>query len=49
MNVNPAYMVKHNLNHENQIFFLMIPNGEEWHYLALEKLSALLRGITYKN
>ena len=27
----------------------MIPNGEEWHYLAVKKLSALLRGITSKH
>ena len=28
----------------------MVPNGErQWHYLALKKLSALLRGITSKH
>ena len=28
----------------------MISNGEKlWHYLAVKKLSALLRGITSKN
>ena len=27
----------------------MIPNGEKWHYLAVKKLSALLRTITSKN
>ena len=27
----------------------MILNGEEWHYLAVKKLSALLRGITSKH
>ena len=26
----------------------MIPNGERWYYLAVKKLSALLRGITSK-
>ena len=26
----------------------MIPNGEEWYYLAVKKLPALLRGITSK-
>ena len=25
----------------------MIPNGERWYYLAVKKLSALLRGITF--
>ena len=27
----------------------MIPNGEGWHYLAVNKLPALLRGITSKH
>ena len=27
----------------------MIPNGERWHYIAVKKLSALLRGITSKH
>ena len=27
----------------------MIPSGERWHYLAVKKLSALLRGITSKH
>ena len=27
----------------------MIPNGERWHYLAVKKLAALLRGITSKH
>ena len=26
----------------------MISNGEKWHYLAVKKLSALLRGINSK-
>ena len=24
----------------------MIPNGDQWHYIAVKKLSALSRGIT---
>ena len=28
---------------------LIIPNGEEWHYLAVKKLLALLTGLTSKN
>ena len=44
--IYPAYVSKHNSNHENQVIFLMIPNGEAWHYLALKTLSALLRVIT---
>ena len=27
----------------------MIPNGEKWYYLAVKKLSVLLRGITSKH
>ena len=27
----------------------MISNGEEWHYLAVKELSALLKGIKSKN
>ena len=27
----------------------MVPNGEGWHYLAVKKLSALLRRITSKH
>ena len=41
----PAYVSKHN---SKQVNLLMIPNGEKWHYLAVKKLSALLRGITSK-
>ena len=48
-------------NREKQVIILMISNGEireghegmsegqQWHYLAVKKLSALLRGITSKN
>ena len=28
---------------------LMIPNGHGWHYFAVKRLSALLRGITFKH
>ena len=43
---------------KNKLFFLMIPNGQErkakykerpWHYLAVKKLSASLRGIKSKS
>ena len=27
----------------------MIPNGNGWHYLAVKKLSELLRGVTSKH
>ena len=48
MFIYPAYILKHNLNHENQTILLMIPNGEGWHYLPVKKLSALLKRITSK-
>ena len=44
--IDSAYVSKHDLNRENQVIFLIIPNGERWHYLAVKKLSSLLRGIT---
>ena len=49
MNIHSSYISIHNLNHENQIILLMIPNAEEWHYLAVKKLSPLLRGKTWTN
>ena len=46
---HPSYVSKHNSNREKQVVLLMISNGEkQWHYLAVKKLSALLRGITSK-
>ena len=47
MSTYSAYISKHNLNHENQISLLMISNrGKQ--SLAVKKLSALLRGVTFK-
>ena len=46
--VCPAYISKYNSTHEKQIVLLSIPNGKNWHYLAVTKLSALLRGIASK-
>ena len=43
-----AYKSKYNLKHENQVILLMITDAEKWHCLAVESLSALLRGITSK-
>ena len=40
---------KCNLTLENQVILLMITDGEKWHYLAVKKLSALLRGVTGNN
>ena len=47
--IYPAYVSKHNSNHEKQVIILMIPNGEGWYYLQVKKLLALLRGTTSKN
>ena len=44
-----GYVSKHNSNRENQVIILMISNGEGWHYLAIKKLSASLRGIMSKH
>ena len=47
----PAYISKHKSTHEKTKILLMIPNEEKevWHYLAVKKLSTLLRGITSKH
>ena len=44
----PGCISKFNSNCEKQILLLMTPNEEKegWHYLAVKKLSTLLRGIT---
>ena len=42
MNIYPAYISKH---HEEQIILLMILEKEERYYLAVKRLSALLREI----
>ena len=42
-------MFQNNLNREKQVIFLMIPNEEKCHYLAMKKLLALLGGITSKH
>ena len=33
--VYPAYVSKHNSHPKKQVSLLMIPNGENWHYLAV--------------
>ena len=43
--IGHAYKSKHNLKREN----LMITDGEKWHYLAVKKVSTLLKGITSKH
>ena len=44
--INLAYKSKHNLTREKQVILLMITNDEKWHYIAVKRLSRLLRGVT---
>ena len=44
-----TYISKHSLNHENQIILLMILNEGRLHYLAVKRISVLLRGLTSKH
>ena len=50
-NICPPFISKINSNYEKQMVFLTILNeeGKGWYYLAVKRLSALLRGITLKN
>ena len=41
-----AYRSKYSLTYNKQIILLMITDGEKWHYLVVNNLSGLLRGIT---
>ena len=43
-----ACVSQHNSNREKHVVLLMIPKGGGWHYLAVKKLSALLREIMSK-
>ena len=47
--IRHEYKSKYNLNRENQVVFLLITDGEKWHYLAVKSLSALFRGVTGNN
>ena len=44
----PAYISNHNPTHEKTIILLILSNREKegWHYLAVKKLSTLLRRVT---
>ena len=48
MNIYPASISKHNLNNENQVIPLLIPN-RRIALSCIKKLFALLRGITPKH
>ena len=47
--IRHAYKSKYNLKRENQVILLMITDGKKWRYLAVNKLSALFKGITSKH
>ena len=47
--IHLAYNSKHNLTREKQVILLMITDGEKWHYIAVTRLSGLLRGVTGNN
>ena len=42
------YVSKHKPEHEKQIILLMIQDIENWYYIAVIKLFALLTGVTSK-
>ena len=44
-----AKISKYNLDRENQIILLRITDCKKWNYVAVKKLSVLLRGITLKH
>ena len=44
--IHLAYRSKYNLTYNKQIILLMIIDGEKWHYLVVNNVSGLLRGIT---
>ena len=44
-----AYRSKYNLTYNKQIILLMITDAEKWHYLVVNNLSRLLRGVTSKH
>ena len=44
--IYPAYVSKNNSNREKSNYCFNNAKREKWHYPAVRKLSALLRGIT---
>ena len=47
--IYPAYVLKHNSKCEKKVFLLMIPNQDGIYYISINKVSALIGGITSKN
>ena len=48
MEICPAITSKYNSTHKREIILLIIPNvkKEDWYYVAVKKVSALLHGVT---
>ena len=44
--IYPSCVSKRLMKTMKNNFFLMIPNGEGWHYIPVKKLFVLLREIT---
>ena len=45
--IKQAYISKYNNERDNQVNLLMITDGtSNWHYLAVKRISGLLRGVT---
>ena len=48
--IRPAYISKHNNKRDTQVNLLMIADAyNNWHYLAVTRISGLLRGITSRH
>ena len=48
--IKQAYISKHNNERDTQVNLLMITDGTStWHYLAVKRISGLLRGITSRH
>ena len=43
INIYTAKIAKHNLNNENQIILLVIPNGKRCHYLVVKKIICIIK------
>ena len=44
--IRSVYISKYNSKRDNQVILLMITDNKKWHYLAVENIYGLLRGIT---
>ena len=49
MKIYSVYVLKQNSKREKYVIYLMIPNGDGWHYIAVKTLPTLLTGITSKH